>query len=54
MWKVIVADDEPFIREALKEMIPWDELGCHLAEALKNGKEVVNAEIGRASCRERV
>ena len=41
MWKVIVADDEPFIREALKEMIPWDELGCHLAEALKNGKEVV-------------
>ena len=24
-------------------MIPWDELGCHLAEALKNGKEVVNA-----------
>lgn len=34
MWKVIVADDEPFIREALKEMIPWDELGCHLAEAL--------------------
>ena len=31
MWKVIVADDEPFIREALKEMIPWDELGCHLA-----------------------
>ena len=47
MWKVIVADDEPFIREALKEMIPWDELGCHLAEALKN-------EIGRASCRERV
>lgn len=24
MWKVIVADDEPFIREALKEMIPWD------------------------------
>ena len=43
MWKVIVADDEPFIREALKEMIPWDELGYHLAEALKNGKEVVNA-----------
>lgn len=35
MWKVIAADDEPFIREALKEMIPWDELGCHLAEALK-------------------
>lgn len=39
MWKVIVADDEPFIREALKEMIPWDELGCHLAEALKMGKK---------------
>ena len=36
MWKVIAADDEPFIREALKEMIPWDELGCHLAETLKN------------------
>ena len=25
MWKVIVADDEPFIREALKEMIPWEK-----------------------------
>ena len=29
--------------QALKEMIPWGELGCHLAETLKNGKEVVNA-----------
>ena len=32
-----------FDEEALKEMIPWGELGCHLAETLKNGKEVVNA-----------
>ena len=39
MWKVIVADDEPFIREALKEMIPWDELGYHLAEAAPSQDE---------------
>ena len=35
MWKVIVADDEPFIREALKEMIPWDELGMSSCRSIK-------------------
>lgn len=43
MWQVIVADDEPFVREALKEMIPWENMGYHLMAAFKNGKEVVNA-----------
>ena len=43
MWKVIVADDEPFIREALKEMIPWDELGCHLAEAYLKSSYAVSS-----------
>ena len=43
MWQVIVADDEPFVREALKEMIPWENMGYHLMASFKNGKEVVNA-----------
>ena len=43
MWKVIVADDEPFIREALREMIPWERLGCRLEAVLQNGREAVEA-----------
>lgn len=42
MWKVLIADDEPFVREALKEMIPWNELGFQLEGAYRNGKELVD------------
>lgn len=43
MYRVIIADDEPFVREGLKEMIPWEELGYSLEGAFKNGKEAVDA-----------
>ena len=42
MWKVLIADDEPFVREALKEMIPWSELGYQLEGVYRNGKELVD------------
>lgn len=43
MWKVVVADDESFVREGLKEMIPWKQLGYELEGIFKNGKEVTEA-----------
>ena len=43
MWKVVIADDESFVREGLKEMIPWEELGYQLEGTFKNGKEVIEA-----------
>ena len=30
MWKVMAADDEAYIRDALQMLIPWQELGCTL------------------------
>lgn len=28
MWKVIAADDEAYVREAIRQLIPWEQLGC--------------------------
>ena len=37
MWKVLLADDEPFVREGLRELIAWEELGYSLEGCYKNG-----------------
>lgn len=41
MWKVMIADDEPFIREGIEQLIPWKELGCRLLYSASNGKELI-------------
>ncbi len=41
MWKVLLADDEPFVREGLRELISWEELGYSLEGWYKNGKELL-------------
>lgn len=41
MWKVVLADDEPFVREGLKELIPWEELGFSLEGCFRNGREIL-------------
>lgn len=46
MWKVLLADDEPFVREGLEKLIPWEELGYQLEGAYKNGRELVEAIPG--------
>ena len=28
MWKVVAADDEGYIREALKKLINWEKMNC--------------------------
>lgn len=42
MWKVLLADDEPFVREGLRELIPWEKLGYILEGWYKNGKELLD------------
>ncbi|WP_164977980.1 response regulator transcription factor [Geobacillus sp. PK12] len=39
MYKVIIVDDEPMIREGLKALISWDEYGFEVVETASNGKE---------------
>lgn len=41
MWKVIIADDEPYIREGIEQLIPWKNLGCKLIYSASNGKELI-------------
>lgn len=42
MWKVIAADDEAYIREALKKLINWKKMDCNLINVLDNGQELIN------------
>ena len=42
MWTVIIADDEPFLLEGIRDMIPWEELGYELVAAKRNGQEVID------------
>lgn len=41
MWKVMAADDEAYMREALEKLISWNGMGCELKSVSSNGKELV-------------
>ena len=41
MYKVLAADDEAYMQEALRELIRWDRLGCELLDVFGNGKELI-------------
>ena len=41
MWKVMAADDEAYMREALEKLIHWEGMGCELRFVGSNGKELV-------------
>ena len=43
MWKVMAADDEAYMRNALAHMIPWQENGCALAGIYDNGRRLIDA-----------
>ena len=52
MWKVMAADDEAYMRNALAHMIPWQENGCALAGIYENGRRLIDAmEEGHPSSR---
>ena len=42
MWKVVAADDEAYIREALKKLINWEKMDCNLINVVDNGQELIN------------
>lgn len=42
MINVILADDEPIIRNGMIHIIDWESLGYHLAEAAKDGMEALD------------
>lgn len=39
MYKVLIIDDEYFIREGMKQVVQWKELGCELVGEAANGEE---------------
>ncbi|MFB9277099.1 response regulator [Cohnella cellulosilytica] len=41
MWKVVLVEDETFVRESVKEIIRWEELGFALAGEASNGEEAL-------------
>lgn len=42
MWKVLLCEDEPVVREALVEQIPWEESGFSLVAQAENGREALD------------
>lgn len=43
MWKVAVADDEVFIRDALSTMISWANMDCFVSAVATNGSELIES-----------
>ncbi|GGH35963.1 response regulator transcription factor [Paenibacillus segetis] len=41
MWKVLLVEDETFVRESVKEIIRWEEMGFTLAGEASNGMEAL-------------
>ncbi|NMO97219.1 response regulator transcription factor [Paenibacillus lemnae] len=41
MIEVLIVDDEPKLREGLKSIVPWSEIGYHIADTAANGMEAL-------------
>lgn len=41
MIKVLIVDDEPKLREGLKSIVPWSELGYEVVDTAANGNEAL-------------
>lgn len=41
MWKVLLVEDETFVRESVKEIIQWEEMGFTLVGEASNGMEAL-------------
>ena len=51
LLRVFLVEDESIIRETLRDTVPWVQCGYTFAGEAGDGEM---AQIGRASCRERV
>lgn len=43
MYKLVIADDEKIIRQGLKNMIDWNELGFEVSGLFTDGQEVIES-----------
>lgn len=41
MWKVMIADDELYIIEAMEKLIDWNKMNCQLVFKARNGQELL-------------
>lgn len=41
MWRVAAADDEAYLRTALKKLMNWEKMGCKLISVVNNGRELI-------------
>ncbi|MFC5985750.1 response regulator [Marinicrinis lubricantis] len=41
MFKVVIVDDEPLIREGLKTLVPWESYDFTIVDIAKNGKDAL-------------
>lgn len=39
MFKVLLVDDEPNVRQGIKMMIPWEEIGCEVIDEADDGDD---------------
>ena len=47
LYKVYLLDDEPYILEGLKYIIPWDEYGFEIIGSSSNGEDGFNNIINK-------
>lgn len=41
MYKILIVDDEQYIREGLKTLIPWENAGFQVCDAASNGIDAI-------------
>lgn len=41
MWKVMIADDELYMLEAMEKLIDWKKMNCSLVFKARNGQELI-------------
>jgi len=41
MWKVMIADDETYMLEAMEKLINWEKMDCQLVYRAQNGQELL-------------
>lgn len=41
MWKVMIADDENYMLEAMEKLIDWNQMDCELVYKAKNGYDLL-------------
>lgn len=42
MWKVMIADDEMYMLEALEKLIDWESMDCKLVYKAQNGRKLLD------------